>query len=174
MDVDLAIATAAPNDPVKTATGIMESLGLSTGIVREADFAGGPLFAIKQKLTLPVMVVGRQKNKRQGPGLDILLPSLPWTAQAISRAEHHLVDFGFGPVPVLRLEDVILSKLYALQSSELRAKDLDDLQSIYASEAKPDYAYMSGQLAKIRLKLSPVVMKLIPKSLKSLCREAVR
>lgn len=174
MDVDLAIATLSTVDPVKAAAGIIEALGLSAGIVREADFAGGPLFAIKQKRTAPVMVVGRPKNKPQGPGLDILLPRLPWTGQAIKRAEDHLVDFGFGPIPVLRLEDVIVSKLYALQASDLRAKDMDDLQSIYAGNPEPDIAYISGQIGEVGLKLSPMAMRLIPHPLKKMCREAMR
>jgi hypothetical protein len=47
----------------------------------------------------------------------------------VRRAQANEVDFGFGRVPALTIEDVVLSKLYALMAARLRAKDLDARQS---------------------------------------------
>jgi hypothetical protein len=58
------------------------------------------------------MVVGRRKGESAGEGVDILLPEIPWGEQAIVRTRNHEVDFGFGKVPVLTVEDVVLAKLY--------------------------------------------------------------
>lgn len=168
MDIDLAIATDTGRDAGKIAADIMESLDLKAGVLRQADLAGGPLFAIKRKSTAPVMLVGRSRNKPDHPGLDLLLPALPWTGRAISRAVTNMVDFGFGDVPALRVEDVILSKLYALQNPDLRAKDLDDLQSIHAGNTKPDLAYISGQIRALKIVVPLKTKSLIPRAWKFL------
>ncbi|HMP73598.1 MAG TPA: nucleotidyl transferase AbiEii/AbiGii toxin family protein [Kiritimatiellia bacterium] len=164
MDVDLALATARQEDAARTGSEILRGLGLEAGVLR-----GGPLFAIKSRRTKPVMLVGRVKGGKDEPGLDLLLPSLPWTGTAIVRAEGNLVDFGFGPVPVLRLEDVIVSKLYALQGSEVRAKDLDDLQSIYAAGHVVDRAYLAGRIGEFGLRVPASVKVLVPEELRKLC-----
>jgi len=172
MDVDLAVAADA--DALRVATAVVEAVGLRAGVIRMADFAGGPLFAIRQKNTKPCMVVGRKAGNPTGEGVDILLPSLPWVENAILRAQDNRVDFGFGSVPALTVEDVILSKLFALQSTELRVKDLDDIQSIYAADPELNAPYLAGQISRLGLTIPDKAKSFLPESLIALVRDVAR
>ena len=66
---DLAESRAA-----ETAVSVIEALGLHAGIARQADLAGGPLFAIWRRNTEPCMVIGRPEGKPSAEGVDLLLP----------------------------------------------------------------------------------------------------
>lgn len=166
MDVDLCIAL--DRDAETIAKEILTELHLIPGTIRAADLAGGPLFAIKRKNTPVVMLVGRSAGKTND-GIDLLLPSLPWVRNAIERARTNLADFGFGPIPVLRVEDLILSKLVALQG-KVRAKDLDDLQSIIDSNRELDFAYLRRQIQAMNLKVPSTGKELLPETLRILLR----
>ncbi|MCC5850145.1 MAG: nucleotidyl transferase AbiEii/AbiGii toxin family protein [Verrucomicrobia bacterium] len=166
MDVDLGIAL--DRDAENVGKEILSELHLIPGTVRAAELAGGPLFAIKRKSTPVVMLVGRAQGKING-GIDLMLPSIPWVRGAVERAGDNLADFGFGPVPVLQVEDVILSKLYALQG-KVRAKDLDDLQSIMDSKKELDIAFLRTQIQTLNLKLPSTGKELVPESLRILLR----
>ncbi|MDA1044166.1 MAG: nucleotidyl transferase AbiEii/AbiGii toxin family protein [Verrucomicrobia bacterium] len=172
MDVDLIILT--PADGVDTATDIIEAIGLKAGVAREADLAGGPLFAIRRKNTKACMVVGRPADNPQGEGVDILLCGFPWVEDAARRAQGHEVDFGFGPVPVLTLEDVLLAKLWALRASPLRAKDLDDLQSIIEAKHELDIAYLAGQIGHFKILVPREAEPFLPAFILQLSRDARR
>lgn len=147
MDVDFAILTEG--EDVSAAVSLVESLGLHAGIAREADLAGGPLFAIRGQSTKPCMIIGRPSDDPSGEGIDLLLPSIAWVESALQRAQANQVDFGFGPVPALTIEDAIVSKLYAL--GRLRAKDLDDLQSIFEEDQEIDIPFLAGQMRRFGL-----------------------
>ena len=170
MDVDLAIM--AETDNLKMAVSILESLGLHAGVAREADLAGGPLFAIRSRSTRPCMVIGRPCDDPSGEGVDILLPTLPWVESALERAQANEVDFGFGPVPTLTLEDAILSKLHAL--NRLRAKDLDDLQSIFEAKNEIDTVFLSGQMRRFDVAIPRQAEPFLPDWLVKLSRDVSR
>jgi hypothetical protein len=170
MDVDFAIL--AKDEQVKTAISIVESLGLQAGIARETDLAGGPLFAIRRQNTKPCMIVGRPSGNPSGEGIDILLPTMPWVESALERAQANEVDFGFGPVPALTLEDAILSKLHALK--RLRAKDIDDLQSILEAQKEIDIAYLAGQIRRFAVEIPRQVEPFLPDWLVRLSRDKGR
>ena len=173
MDVDLVIMAAS--DSARTAISILESIGLETGIARQADLAGGPLFAIRRKNTAACMVVGRSADKSHEWGVDILLPSMPWAADAVSRAQDNRVDFGFGAVPALTLEDMILAKLHALTGGIPRAKDLDDLQSIYeANGDEVDTIYLAAQMKRFALVVPSSAKPFLPAELLALSRDIRR
>ena len=169
MDVDLVIL--ADGDAETDAAAVILSLGLRPQTVRQADLAGGPLFAIRGKSTQPCIVAGRQAEAVTGPGLDILLPTLPWAANAVNRAQANTVDFGFGVVPTLTLEDVIIAKIYALGSVPIRAKDLDDLQTILATDQDIDMAYLAGQLRRFKLTIRPDARPFLPAWLLKMVRD---
>jgi hypothetical protein len=107
-------------------------------------------------------------------GVDILLPAIPWVEDAVRRAQDNCVDFGFGSIPVLTVEDVILSKLYALNSARLRAKDLDDLQSIYESECDIDLAYLSGQMRRFDIRIPRAAEPFLDDVILKVSRDIVR
>ena len=154
-----------------TASEIIEALGLNSGVVRMADLAGGSMFAIKRKTTQPCMVVGRKKGEETGGGVDLLLPEIPWVEQAVHRAQDNTVDFGFGAVPTMTVEDIIIAKLYALQATDLRGKDIDDLQSICASEMELNIAYLAGQISRLELTIPEKARPLMPGLLLSLDKD---
>jgi hypothetical protein len=120
------------------------------------------------------MVVGRKKGVVAGEGVDILLPAIPWVADAVRRAQHNRVDFGFGAVPVITVEDLILAKLYALNSARLRAKDLDDLQSIYESGCDIDIAYLSGQMRSFDIRVPRAAEPFLDDTILKISRDIVR
>lgn len=167
MDIDLAIMTE--REDVKTAIAIVESLGLRAGMAREADLAGGPLFAIRRRSTSPCMIVGRPADNPSGEGVDLLLPTIPWVESALERAQANKVDFGFGAVPALSIEDAIVSKLHALK--RLRAKDLDDLQSIFEAQHEIDIPFLAGQMRRFELSIPSQAQPFLPGWLVSLSRD---
>jgi len=172
MDVDLVIFT--DTEAVHAAISVVNALGLNAGIVRMADFAGGPLFAIRRKSTRPCMVVGRKAGEKSGAGVDILLPELPWAGAAVLRAQDNQVDFGFGPVPTLTVEDLIVAKLHALMSTDLRVKDLDDLQSIFAAKPTMNMPYLAGQMSLLKLTIADKAKPFLPDSILELARDRDR
>ena len=46
-------------------------------------------------------------------GVDFILPEMPWFESAITRAQANQLDFGFGEIPCITLEDMIIAKLFA-------------------------------------------------------------
>ncbi|MEI7880479.1 MAG: hypothetical protein WCI95_06355 [bacterium] len=168
MDVDLVILTEGSGTEI--AISVLKTLGLQAGIARAADLAGGPLFAIRRRNTPPCIIVGRAKENLFPEGVDILLPSLPWAKDAVSRAQANQVDFGFGPVPALTLEDVILSKLYCLMASPIRAKDLDDLQSVFSANHDIDLPYLAGQMQRFKIIIPKTAKVFLPKQILQLSR----
>jgi len=151
-DVDFALATEGAG--VSDAKDIVHKLGFHAGLLRQADLDGGPLFAIKKKNTPIVMVIGREKGNAMGVGTDLLLPRIPWVSFAVQRAQEHQVDFGFGPLPVLTVEDVILAKCFALSKNASRLKDLDDLQSVLEAGHPLDLVYIRAQLENLGIHFS--------------------
>jgi hypothetical protein len=172
MDVDLVIL--AESRSMEMAVSVVKALGLQAGIIRRADFAGGPLFAIRKRNTEPCMIVGRPEGEAGKEGVDILLPSIPWAKDAVERAQSNCVDFGFGPVPSLTLEDVILSKLYSLMGAQLRAKDLDDLQSVFAAVKDVDWAYLAGQMQRFKIVIPRGADPFLPERVLQLSRDVKR
>jgi hypothetical protein len=172
MDVDLVILTEGSG--TETAISVIEALGLHAGIARAADLAGGPLFAIRRRNTEPRMIVGRTPGKASQEGVDILLPSIPWAKSAVERGQCNQVDFGFGPVPALTLEDIILAKLYCLMATPLRAKDLDDIQSIFLSRPDLDLPYLAGQMQRIKITIPKAAKAFLPKLILQLSRDAIK
>jgi len=171
MDVDLVILTGG--NGVEIAVSVLKTLGLQAGVARAADLAGGPLFAIRRRDTAPCIVVGRAAGISSPEGVDILLPSLPWAKDAVGRAQVNQVDFGFGSVPALTLEDVILSKLYCLMALPVRAKDLDDLQSVFAANLEIDLPYLAGQMQRFKIIIPKTAKAFLPKQILQLSRSAV-
>ena len=120
------------------------------------------------------MVVGRPADKASAEGVDILLPAIPWVTDAVRRAQANAVDFGFGAVPALTLEDIILAKLYALGAARLRAKDLDDLQSIFDAGHEVDLPYLAGQMRRFGVAIPRAAEPFLADSVLQLSRGILR
>lgn len=148
------------------ATQIILSLGLTANVIRKADLEGGPLFAIKKKRSQPWIIAGRGEGDSSRIGLDFILPEIPWFEGALIRAEQNNIDFGFGKVPCLTVEDVILSKFFSLKNDQTRFNDLDDLKSIFLAKRSLDLAYLSGQMQRLGLVVPKPIEEMAPKILK--------
>lgn len=158
-DVDFLIL--AKKDTRGTAASIIKRFKLKPHVIRKANLEGGPMFAIKRNNTTPFILAGRTED---GIGLDFILPEMPWFASAIERAGHNRIDFGFGPVPCLTKEDVIISKFYSLKNDKTRFNDLDDLKSIFLAGHEFDLAYLCGQMQALKLPVPGEIKDMAPKA----------
>jgi hypothetical protein len=161
-DLDFFFLAKTYEDGV--ATELIDFFGLKTHIVRKADLEGGPVFAIKNKNTPINMVVGRSNEK---PGLDLILSNIKWSEGIMERAQANKVDFGFGPIPCLTVEDILIAKFYSFANNKTLFKDLDDIQSIFQADNDLDYDYILGRLHELNLWIPKEVVQSTPRELKS-------
>lgn len=167
---DLDFLLFSESHSQQKAAHIIHSLGLKTHVIRKADLEGGPLFAIKKKNTPPYIIAGRGEKGAESVGLDFILPELPWFANALHRAEQNKIDFGFGGLPCLTVEDLIISKLFSYKNDKKRFNDLDDLKSIFLAKRPLDLAYLAGQMSKLGLAIPDPVQDMAPVALKRVSR----
>jgi|GEM_PF-770610 len=160
---DLDFLILAEKGTQEAAASIIKKFKLVPHIIRSADLEGGPLFAIKKKNTAPYIIAGRAKKEDQKIGLDFILPSMPWFDEALKRAQYNKIDFGFGPIPSLTKEDVIISKLYSLRNDPTRFNDLDDLKSIMQAGHTIDMPYICGQMQKLKLSVPDSLKDIVPR-----------
>lgn len=110
------------------------------------------------------MLIGRETTTSPSIGADLILPRIPWVPSALKRAQDNQLDFGFGSIPVLTVEDVIVAKCYALHHAVSRPKDLDDLQSILEAEHALDLVYIRTQLVNLNIRFSKSRHRHFPES----------
>ena len=171
-DLDFLLLAEAKTE--EKAAQIIKSFGLKPLIVRKADLEGGPMFAIKRKSTKPYIIAGRAKGDPSKIGLDFILPEMPWFEAALDRAENNQIDFGFGKVPCLRVEDLIISKFYSLKNDSKRFNDLDDHQSIFEAGHDLDLAYLCGQMKVLSLSVPAEIKEMVPKAMALTSKFVVR
>ncbi len=162
---DLDFLICAGKESRKKADAIIRRFHLVPHIVRKAELEGGPMFAIKSWKTTPYIILGRAEGDQGAIGLDFILPEMPWFDEAIQRARHNRIDFGFGAIPCLTKEDVILSKLYSLKNDPSRFNDLDDLKSIFQAGHDIDAAYLCGRMHTLALVVPDSLKETAPKPL---------
>lgn len=168
-DLDFLILSESGSH--RKAMQIISTFGLKPNVIRKADLEGGPLFAIRRKNTPPWIVAGRAEGDSSRIGLDFILPDMPWFTNALTRAEQNNIDFGFGKIPCLTVEDLIIAKLFSLKNDQTRFADLDDLKSIFLSQRPLDLDYMSGQIQRLGLVVPPPLKEVAPKSIQLVSRK---
>ncbi len=89
------------------------------------------------------------------PTVDFLLPRTPWVDGAVVRAQSNAIDFGFGFVPTVTPEDLIVSKVFALAHEPKRITDIDDIRSILKSETPVDKLIIGERLQRMGLSWDP-------------------
>ncbi len=160
---DLDFLILAESNTQEIADKIIKEFGLTPHIIRKSDLERKPGFT---KKTTPVyMILGKDKENKK-PGLDFILPPMPWFEDAINRAQFNNIDFGIAKVPSLTLEDFIISKIYAVYNDSSRFKDMDDLKSIFEAKHDIDEAYISGQMQKLKITIHPNLKNFVPKALR--------
>lgn len=160
---DLDFLIQAESGSLEQAQKIIKKQHLEPHLIRKADLEKGPLFARKNKSTPVYMVLGR---KDKNFGVDFILPAMPWFAEALKRAQHNLVDFGFAKIPCLSVEDVILAKLYSFKNDVTRFQDLDDLKFIFLKQHEMDLAYVAANMQVLGLPVPKELMNLVPDALR--------
>lgn len=98
------------------------------------------------------LIVGREELPGSYTGIDFLLPSVPWVDQAVARAQHNKLDYGFAKVATLTPEDLIVAKIYAFQGNPERHVDLEDVMSILQSTKPLDKGYILQACGRLALK----------------------
>ncbi len=159
-DVDIAILVKASQ--AAAAKKIIKSFELDVTEVTKAQLEGGPSFAIKKRSTPVQILVGRNRINREALGLDFILDEMPWVERAVLRAQDYKVDFGFGPVPSLMIEDIIIAKLYSIRNRSDRFKDYDDLQNIFRTQHELNLAYLIDQISSLQLPIPEALAKDVP------------
>ena len=155
-DVDFAIVTKSNSETL--AREIIEKFGFTATSLRKAQLEGGPAFAIKNKSTPYQVVVGRIPGDDEKIGLDILLPEMPWVPEAVDRAQKNVVSIARGlAVPVLIIEDVIISKLIAYNSKSTRVKDIEDLQAVLQNNKELNNSLIADEIKKYGLKIPKIL-----------------
>ncbi len=144
------------------AENILEQLNLEPRKVRKAELEGGPMFAIKSQSTPVWLLVGRKKNQ---VGVDFLLENIPWVKEAVKRAKKNKIDFGFGLVPCITVEDLIISKCFSFYNQSTRLKDLDDLTSVLKKNKDVDFVYIAKRFQELKLKIPDAIKDFVPKQL---------
>lgn len=152
-DVDFAIMATPPSASRKLAEQVIVSMGLE-------PIPGFIPHGSKEKNRKTVCMVMSTPAKHETKGLiDILLPELPWLAQAVERAQYNRIDLGFAAVPVITPEDLILAKCYAVNNSPDRFQDLDDLKEIFENVSDLDIDYLDQNLTALTLSIPEPVRK---------------
>lgn len=157
-DIDFAILTSDE----KIVEAILKNLNLNSSVLRKAHLEGGPMFAIKKQNTPVYILCGRGKTP-EDVGVDFILSTVPWVERALQRAQANQIDFGFGQVPCLTLEDLIISKCYSVKNQPTRFMDLDDLRSIFESKNNIDWVYVEDRMKYLNLKIPDALKAFLPK-----------
>jgi hypothetical protein len=163
-DVDFLFFTGAGSETEARKT--LKACGLQVSELRKADLEGGPLHAIKSKSTPILLLAGRTPGSATGSangvGVDFLLPGFPWFDKALERAEKNHVDFGFGKLPCLTAEDVLLSKFYSAFNRADRFQDFDDIKEICLYQHELDLNYLTDQIRELELRIPAVLKDSVP------------
>jgi predicted nucleotidyltransferase component of viral defense system len=154
-DIDFAVILGTGD--INLLENIFTSFGLNSGRVREGDLANLP-FRRRRKKTEVQMLVGRNPSNKEETGIDFLLKSIPWVEEAVHRAKNNTIEFSNFKIPALTLEDMIISKLYAIKNIS-RFKDLDDLEQFLLNHTKIDYAYLGGRMVRYKLPIPIAIRK---------------
>jgi len=158
-DVDFALIADPLSDSRKLAQRVIKNIGLK-------PMLGFIPARSNEKDRKAVCMVTSTPLPNETTGLiDILLPELPWLAQAVERAQHNKIDLGFKSLPVITPEDLILAKCYALNNSPDRFQDLDDLKEIFGYVKNLDLDYLRHNLTKLELSIPELVRQFAPSSL---------
>ena len=96
------------------------------------------------------IVLSGAREDQQGSfvGIDLILPVLPWVEPAIARAQLNKIDFGFGMLPTITPEDLILAKLFAIYDNPDRPYDRDDVISVCSNTPDLDRGYLASQIGQ--------------------------
>ncbi len=149
------------NQSEKIARTILSELNLEVREARKANLEGGPVHAIKRNSSPIYILVGRKDGEI---GVDFILPEMPWSKQALERAQSNLTTFNIIDLklPCLTVEDILIAKFYSLGNDSSRHKDADDIQSIFKNDNPIDFSYLTAQMMALDLCVPRAAEKSVP------------
>ena len=152
-DIDILVAIDEEN--ISQAKNIIKDLGYTATVVTESMLKGDTRFRRKSKKGTPQIVVGRDKEKPYG--VDFLLMSFPWAKNALERSQNNLIGIrDIGQIPCLTVEDMIISKLFAIKNSPTRRykkSDIPDIALMLENNVNVDFEYLSNAMESLELLL---------------------
>ncbi len=151
-DVDFVVAIDETD--IEKGSKIISALGYTPSITTEEMLRGDTRFSRKAKKGEPRLLVGRAPEKPYG--IDFLLLTFPWAKNALERAQSNSIDLGFGFVPCLTVEDLIISKLYAIKQSSIRRykkSDIPDIALMLEHNSDIDLNYLTDVMTTLELVL---------------------
>lgn len=151
----------------KAAEDILHKLKLKIG---RANLANLTKAQMMNKKRLPTVILVGRADDSKGLGIDFILPSMPWALSALERAQTNLLNIGFGEIPIVTKEDLIISKCFSYNNAPKRIKDLDDLISIFEFQREFDLSYLCGELDRLKLPIPKEVYDIAPKALRVLSK----
>ena len=150
-DIDIVLGGIPVQEAIEFAEEILKHLGYKPILGFISDLDG-------KLIKGPGLIVAREDQHKAFVGIDFLLPVQPWIEPAVHRAQSNLIDYGFSKVPTITPEDLIIAKLFALQSAPSRPYDLDDILSILSSVKKIDFGCIRQAVAEYSIKVPPEVV----------------
>lgn len=159
-DVDIAFCTGTVEESKTAAKNMLVQAGLKPAM---GWIASGE--AMPEAIAL---VIGRLQNDEYESTVDLLLPVFPWVRQAIQRAQHNVIDFGFAGLPTVTPEDLILAKAFALSIEKNRFTDLDDIQALLHTDNRLDAGYLAAEFERLQIPFPQELKGALPNSLKRL------
>lgn len=170
-DIDLLVAI--DESDINQATSILNSLGFTPSIITESMLKGDTRFRRKSKRDTPQIIVGRDHEKPFG--VDFLLLTFPWALNALKRSKQNMLKLiGANPVPCLTVEDMIISKLFAIKNNSTRRykkSDIPDIALMLENNSDVDLNYLSDSMEKLELILPKGVEAEAPPILSRLSRK---
>ncbi|MDC0359026.1 nucleotidyl transferase AbiEii/AbiGii toxin family protein [Oligoflexia bacterium] len=164
-DADFLIYTEDGSQQV--AEEIIKKFGFSVGRATLAQLSKAPRM---NKSSLPVLILVGRDLSDSDSGLDFILPDMPWFEPALDRAQTNRLDFGFGPIPALTPEDIVISKVYAIQNDNSRYTDKSDIQQIFGSQQTLDLGYFAAEMDRLKLHLPKDLEGEAPKAIRVLSK----
>lgn len=159
-DVDFALVAKPAADSKRVAELVIAGMGLKPVVGFIPPEAHKPMrqsVCMVTSAPLPGELTGI---------IDILLPELPWVAQAVERAQYNRINLSFALVPVIPPEDLIVAKCFAVKNSPDRFQDLDDLKEIFIAVTDLDHQYLRHSLSAFGVSVPEAVVKFAPAGLK--------
>ncbi len=146
-DIDFAVALGI--NEINIGKKALQEINLQVGVVHEGDLLGSP-FRRSRKKTKAQILVGRNPKLKNQVGVDLILSTMPWVMEAITRAQKNKIKIFEKSYPALTIEDFVISKLYAL-GHQKRYKDLDDLEQVLGNNQNFDITYLAGRMDALNL-----------------------
>jgi len=131
-DIDITLGIGV--DGLNSIRNIVETLRLKSLVANVDDF-------VKETMVFPVI------DEKSGIRVDFIFSFSPYEKQAIERAQ--CIKFGKIEVKFASLEDVVIHKIIAG-----RARDIEDVKSIFLKNPDYDSDYIEKWLAEFDRSLS--------------------